>query len=125
MVGVAWDAGFWEAWVSSLLCGVREIFSLKLKRGEVSAVVGDDGPALDTVLEGPLLSAARRGRGEEDEDESLVPMWLHKVTKTGKKNQMNQGSTKNLRHCNLSNLKCSHLMLPLPFKISKYYTINL
>lgn len=31
--------------------------SLKLKRGEVSAVVGEDGPALDTVLDGPLLSA--------------------------------------------------------------------
>lgn len=31
------------------------ILSLKLKRGEVSAVVGEDGPALDTVLDGPLL----------------------------------------------------------------------
>ncbi len=50
-----WGAG----WISSLLCGVRVIFSLKLKRGEVSAVVGDEGPALDTVLEGPLLSAWR------------------------------------------------------------------
>lgn len=38
---------------------MRVIFSLKLKRGEVSAVVGDEGPALDTVLEGPLLSAQR------------------------------------------------------------------
>lgn len=36
---------------------MRVVFSLKLKRGEVSAVVGDEGPALDTVLEGPLLSA--------------------------------------------------------------------
>lgn len=33
--------------------------SLKLKRGEVSAV-GEDGPALDTVLDGPLLSAGQK-----------------------------------------------------------------
>ena len=39
--------------------------SLKLKRGEVSAAVGEEGPALDTVLEGPLLSAGERG-GSED-----------------------------------------------------------
>lgn len=46
---------------------MREILSLKLKRGEVSAVVGEDGPALDTVLDGPLLSA-------ETENEATVPV---------------------------------------------------
>lgn len=55
--GSGWAEAFWEEWVSSLLCGVSETLSLKLNRGEVSAVVGEDGPALETVLDGPLLSA--------------------------------------------------------------------
>lgn len=54
-----WLATCEDEWISSLLCGVRAAFSLKLKRGEVSAVMGDEGPALDTVLEGPLLSAQK------------------------------------------------------------------
>lgn len=54
-----WLATWQDVWISSLLCGVRAAFSLKLKRGEVSAVMGDEGPALDTVLEGPLLSAQK------------------------------------------------------------------
>lgn len=58
--GAGWLAVLEEEWISSLLCGVRAVFSLKLKRGEVSAVVGEEGPALDTVLEGPLLSAWRK-----------------------------------------------------------------
>lgn len=37
--------------------------SLKLKRGELSEVLGEDGPALDTVLEGPLLSAFKKIQG--------------------------------------------------------------
>lgn len=44
---------------------MREILSLKLKRGEVSAVVGEDGPALDTVLEGPLLSVGTENKHRE------------------------------------------------------------
>lgn len=55
--GAEWLQGWQAVWISSLLWGVRAAFSLKLKRGEVSAVVGEEGPALDTVLEGPLLSA--------------------------------------------------------------------
>lgn len=61
-VGAGWEEIFWEEWVSSLLWGVREIFSLKLKRGDVSAVVGEDGPALDTVLDGPLLSTGSENK---------------------------------------------------------------
>lgn len=41
-------------------------------------MVGDDGPALDTVLEGPLLSAEGR---EIEDDQSLVPAMLHKDAK--------------------------------------------
>lgn len=63
--GTSWEEMFWEEWVSSLLWGVREILSLKLKRGEVSAVVGEDGPALDTVLEGPLLSVGTENKHHE------------------------------------------------------------
>lgn len=37
-----------------------ENFSAKLKRVQLSKEVGEDGPALETVLEGPLLSAKRR-----------------------------------------------------------------
>ena len=48
---------------------MREIFSLKLKRGEVSAVVGEDGPALDTVLEGPLLSVGTENKRYESESQ--------------------------------------------------------
>lgn len=44
---------------------MREILSLKLKRGEVSAVVGEDGPALETVLEGPLLSVGTENKHRE------------------------------------------------------------
>lgn len=43
--------------------------SLKLKRGELSEVLGEDGPALDTVLEGPLLyqgGFSERGRMESE-----------------------------------------------------------
>lgn len=36
---------------------MKGVLSLKLKWGEASAVVGEEGPALDTVLDGPLLSA--------------------------------------------------------------------
>lgn len=53
---------------------MRVVFSLKLKRGEVSAVVGDEGPALDTVLEGPLLyhgGRSERWRSETEEDSTL------------------------------------------------------
>lgn len=53
------------------------IFSLKLKRGEVSAVVGDEGPALDTVLEGPLLyqgGRSERWRSETEDDRTLCGM---------------------------------------------------
>jgi len=35
-------------------------FSVKLKRAQLSTEVGEDGPALETVLEGPLLSAKRK-----------------------------------------------------------------
>lgn len=35
-------------------------FSVKLKRALLSTEVGEDGPALETVLEGPLLSAKRK-----------------------------------------------------------------
>lgn len=37
-----------------------ESFSVKLKRVQLSTEVGEDGPALETVLEGPLLSAKRK-----------------------------------------------------------------
>lgn len=37
-----------------------ESFSVKLKRAQLSTEVGEDGPALETVLEGPLLSAKRK-----------------------------------------------------------------
>lgn len=37
-----------------------ESFSVKLKRAQLSEEVGEDGPALETVLEGPLLSAKRK-----------------------------------------------------------------
>lgn len=37
-----------------------ESFSAKLKRAQLSTEVGEDGPALETVLEGPLLSAKRK-----------------------------------------------------------------
>ena len=62
VVGGGWELLCWQGWVSSPLWGLRGTLSLKLKRGEVSAVVGEDGPALDTVLEGPLLSAETQSR---------------------------------------------------------------
>lgn len=37
-----------------------ESFSVKLKRAQLSKEVGEDGPALETVLEGPLLSVKRK-----------------------------------------------------------------
>lgn len=37
-----------------------ESFSVKLKRAQLSTEVGEDGPALETVLEGPLLSAKKK-----------------------------------------------------------------
>ena len=61
-MGGGWEPLGGQGWGSSLLWGLRGTLSLKLKRGEVSAVVGEDGPALDTVLEGPLLSAETQTR---------------------------------------------------------------
>lgn len=77
----------WAEWASSLLWGVRGVFSLKLKRGDVSAVVGEDGPALDTVLEGPLLSVNTHTHTEQT---ARMSVYAHTHTKhTHKKHTLN------------------------------------
>lgn len=49
-----------------------ESFSVKLKRAQLSTEVGEDGPALETVLEGPLLYQGglserwRNGKADDD-----------------------------------------------------------
>lgn len=58
-----------------LPCSSVNVFSLKLKRVERSIVVGDEGPALETVLDGPLLyqgGRSERCRKGSDEDERIL-----------------------------------------------------
>lgn len=97
-MGVCGGLLCWQEWVSSLLWGVREILSLKLNRGEVSAVVGEEGPALDTVLDGPLLSA------ETERQPVNEPIQLHS-TRVGERQHIKTGGSRRQRQEQISKTK--------------------